>query len=233
VISRGSEGHGGHSQFLALLLLAATFLGCAPTIIGERHLVPDPLWAQSGKEMRKGFLVSSPGKSVVEVKYMEKDELVEFLNFYSQDPALFEPVPPLFRDITPFLMEATNSSDVLMVLEGRHAIFQDDKGGRFYSVGFPDLYLILSDDRRRDEKMKVLQGLLFSSTPLPPGNSRKGLLFFEGLPDPDAKRASLGISFLYADKALKTEEYAFPFVIEALPVDKKGEGASEEKGIEK
>jgi len=235
VINRGQgrEAHGGPLRLLALFLfLSATFLGCAPTIVREKHLIPDPLWAQSGKEIRKGFLVSSLGKSTVEVKYMEKDELLEFLSFSSPDPALFEPVPPLFGGMTPFLMEVTNSSNALMVLEGQHALFQDDKGGRLYSVGFPELYLNLSEDRRRDEKMKILQGLLFSSTPIPPGNSRKGLLLFEGLPDPAGKRATLTISFLYADKALKSEEVSFPFTIEALLGDK-GEAASEEEGIKK
>ena len=230
---QGREAHGGPLRLLALFLfLSATFLGCAPTIVREKHLIPDPLWAQSGKEIRKGFLVSSLGKSTVEVKYMEKDELLEFLSFSSPDPALFEPVPPLFGGMTPFLMEVTNSSNALMVLEGQHALFQDDKGGRLYSVGFPELYLNLSEDRRRDEKMKILQGLLFSSTPIPPGNSRKGLLLFEGLPDPAGKRATLTISFLYADKALKSEEVSFPFTIEALLGDK-GEAASEEEGIKK
>ena len=126
----------------------------------------------------------------------------------------------------------TNSSDALMVLEGQHALFQDDEGGRLYSMGFPELYLLLSDDRGRDEKMKILQGLLFSSTPIPLGNSKKGLLLFAGLPDPTAKKATLTISFLYADKALKSEEVSFPFTIEALPGDK-GEAASEAEGIEK
>jgi len=235
MISRGQsrEAHGGRLQLLALFLfLSATFWGCAPTIVGERHLIPDPLWAQSGKEIRREFLVSSVGKSTVEVKYMEKDELLELLSSSSQDPALFKPVPPLFGGMTPFLMVVTNSSDALMVLEGQHALFQDDEGGRLYSMGFPELYLLLSDDRSRDEKMKILQGLLFSSTPIPPGNSKKGLLLFAGSPDPAAKKATLTISFLYADKALKSEEVSFPFTIEALPGDK-GEAPSEEGGIEK
>jgi hypothetical protein len=235
VISRGQgrEAHGGRLGLLVLFLfLSVTFLGCTPTILGEKHLIPDPLWAQSGKEIRKEFLVSSLGKSTVEVKYMEKDELLELLSFSSHDPALFEPVPPLFGGMTPFLMEVTNSSGALMVLEGQHAIFQDDEGSKLYSVGFPELYLNLSDDPRRDEKMKILQGLLFSSTPIPPGNSKKGLLLFAGLPDPAAKRATLTISFLYADKALKSEPVSFPFTIEAVPGDK-GEAASEEEAIEK
>jgi hypothetical protein len=233
MISWGREGHGGRLRLLALLLLwSGTFLGCAPTIVGERHLVPDPLWAQSGKEIRNGFLVSSPGKSTVEVKIVAKDELLEFLNSHSQDPALFEPVPPLFGGMTSFLVEVTNSSDAPMVLVGQRAIFQDDKGDKLYSMEFTDLYLILSDDRRRDEKMQVLGRLLFSSTPLAPGNSRKGLLVFEGLPDPEAKRAALNIPFLHADRTLKTEEHLFPFVLEALPPDE-GAGIGGEKGIEK
>ena len=235
MISRGQsrEAHGGRLQLLALFLfLSATFWGCAPTIVGERHLIPDPLWAQSGKEIRREFLVSSVGKSTVEVKYMEKNELLELLSFSSHDPVLFEPVPPLFGGMTPFLMEVTNSSGAQMVLEGRHAVFQDDQGGKLYSVGFPELYLNLSDDRRRDEKMKILQGLLFSSTPIPPGDSRTGLLLFAGLPDPAGKKATLALSFLYADKALKSEEASFPFIIEAFPGGK-GEAASEKEGIKK
>ena len=233
MISRGREGYGGRLRLVALfLLLSGTFLGFAPTIVGERHLVPDPLWAQSGQEIRNGFLVSSLGKSTVEVKCVAKDELLEFLNSHSQDPVLFEPVPPLFGGMTSFLVEVTNSSDVPMVLVGQHAIFQDDEGDKLYSMGFPDLYLILSDDRRQDEKMQVLGGLLFSSTPVATGNSRKGLLVFEGLPDPAAKRATLSISFLHAGRALKTEEYAFPFAIEALPPDEGG-GIAGEKDTEK
>ncbi len=231
--SQGKEAHAGHLLLLALLLLlSAAFLGCAAPIVGERHLVPDPLWTESGMEIRNGFLVSPRGKSTVEVKYMEKDELLKFLNLSSPAPALFEPVPPLFGGMIPFLMEVTNSSDTFMVLEGQHAVFADDKGSKLYSVGFPELYMILSDDRRRDEKMKVLERVLFSSAPIPPKNSRKGLLLFEGLPDPAGEKATFTISFLYAAKALEKELVSFPFVIEVLPAEE-GEAASEEKGTRK
>jgi hypothetical protein len=207
-------------------------LGCAPPeIIGERHLVPDPLWAQSGKEIRKGFLVSSSGKSTVEVKYMEKEELLDLLNSYSQNPALFKPVPPLFGDTTPFLMEVTNTSEVPIAPQGLYPILQADEGKERFSMGFPDVYLLLSEDRARDEKMRVLERLLFPSSPIFPGNSRKGLLLFGPL-DPEARKVILGISFLHADRTLETETCGFPFVVMALHPDP-GEGVSGEKGVEK
>lgn len=232
MISRGQGRHGGRFRFLALLLLIATFLGCAPPeIIGERHLVPDPLWAQSGREIREGFLVSSSGKLTVEVKYAEQDELLDLLNSYSQNPALFEPMPPLFGDTTPFLMEVTNASGVPIAPKGLYPVLQADVGKERFSMGFPDIYLLLSEDRARDEKMRVLERLLFPSSPISPGNSRKGLLLFGPL-DPEARKVVLGISFLHADRTLETETCGFPFVVTALHPDQ-GKEVSGEKAVEK
>ena len=231
---RGREGYVALCRSLVVFLLlglVTALLGCAPAIVGERNLVPDPLWAQSGKEVREGTLIASSEQSRVEVKYLAKDELLEFLNRHSKDPALFDAAPSWLEAITAFLIEISNSSDAPMVFQGRHAVLQDDKGSELSSLGFSELYLALSEDPTRDKKMRVLEGLLLSSSPLLSGESRQGLLLF-GAPDPKAGKVALGISFLFADKALKTQGHMFPFAIEALPPESV-EGASGGKGVER
>jgi hypothetical protein len=181
--------------------------------------------------VREDTLIASSEESRVEVKYLAKDELLDFLNRHSNDPALFDAAPSWLEAITSFLIEISNSSDAPMVLQGRHAVLQDDKGSELSSLGFSELYLALSEDPARDKKMRVLEGLLLSSSPLLSGESRQGLLLF-GAPDPKAGKVALGISFLFADKALKTQGHVFPFAIEALPPESV-EGASGGKGVER
>jgi len=204
---------------LFLVLVTVALFACAPQIVGEKHLVPDPLWVQMGNEVREGFLICGSQRSSVGVKYLTKAEFLQLLKAHSKEPDLFDPAPPWVEAITPFLITVTNSSGVPMILEGQHALLRDDKDTELHSLGYTDLYQILSQEKAGEQMIRVPGGLLFSSSPLLAGESRQGLFLFGSL-DPKAKKAALTFSFLFGDKSLKTQACLFPFGIEALPPDK-------------
>jgi hypothetical protein len=156
----------------------------------------------------------------VGVKYLKQAELLELLRSCAKDPALFDPAPAWLEATTPFLMAATNDSAVPMILEGRHAVLRDDRENELYSLEYTELYRILSEDKAGEEKVRVLGGLLFPSSPILPGESREGLFLFGAL-DPRAAKAALGVSFLFGDKTLKTQACLFPFGIETISPEKR------------
>jgi hypothetical protein len=219
-MSQGRRGDSSLLRFLALLVLvAASSFGCAVEITGARHLVPDPLWVEAGNELKDGFLVLSGDESRVQARPLEKAEWLELLKKEPEGSRLLDPLPPNLEMVTPFLVEVVNNSKSAMVLEGQHAILRDDKGSRLFSMGFPELYQIFSDDPKGQEKIRVLMDLMFPTSPILAGDAKEGLFLFD-LPHPQAEKATLRISFLRADKAIKTQDFSFFFAIEALPADK-------------
>jgi hypothetical protein len=202
-----------------LVSVGALFLGCAPSLVGERHLVPDPLWLQSGHEVRDGFLICGSQGSEVGIKFLKAAELQELLKSQSKDPTLFEPAPVWLEGAASFLISASNKSKVPMIFEGQHAVLRDDKGSKLQSLEYTDLYEVASQDPAADRKMKVLGSLLFSPSPVAGGESRQGLLVF-GSFDPEAKKAALSLSFLFGGRPLQTEQCVFPFAVEVFASSK-------------
>jgi len=208
------------SRLALLFFLMAALCGCATEIAGKKQLVPDRVYTEMGNQLRDGFLVCDSESLSIGVKYLSEAEFLESLRSRTSNPSLFDPPPPWLEVITPFLMTATNRSEVPVILEGQYAFLSDEKGSELYSRDYADLYQMLAAEKKGEQVMKVLARLLFSFAPLVPGQSREGLLLFGSL-DPKAKKASLKLSFLFGGKPLRSQQCLFPFAVEPLPSDKK------------
>jgi len=202
------------------LILAAALCGCATEIAGKKQLVPGPLYAQMGNQLKDGFLVCDSQSLSIEMKYLTEGELLESLRSRASDLSLLDPPPPWLEAMTPFLMKAANRSEVPVILEGQHAFLWDDKGSELYSLEYAELYQMRSAEKKGERVVKVLGGLLFSFTPLVPGEARQGLLLFGSL-DPKAKKAGLKLSFLFGGKPLRSQQCLFPFAVEPIASEKK------------
>jgi hypothetical protein len=204
-----------------LLLLLGGVSGCSRSPI---RLAPHPLWLQSGKEIRDGFLVCPHWKSSIRAKYLAKEEVYGLLRSRSEDPALFDSSPnPWMDSVVVFLLSATNDSSISMLLEAQYAVLQDSKGRELRSVDLADLYLSVSEEKVGLEKMKVLMKLLFSSLLILPGESKEGLLFFRA-PKPSSGEATLRVSFAFTDRTQEKLECIFPFAVEKMSPE--GSGAT-------
>ncbi|MDH7499160.1 MAG: hypothetical protein QHH30_02080 [candidate division NC10 bacterium] len=200
--------------------MAAALCGCATKIAGKKQLVPHPLYAQMGNQLQDGFLVCDSEGLTVGARYLSEAELLELLRSRTNSPSLFNPPLPWLEAMTPFLVRATNRSEFPVILEGQYAFLSDEKGSELYSRDYADLYQMLAAEKKGEQMVKVLGGLLFSFAPLVPGGSREGLLLFGSL-DPKAKKAGLKLSFLFGGKPLRSQQCLFPFAVEPVASEKK------------
>ena len=179
------------------------------------RLVPDPVWLQSGNEIREGFLICPYWKSSVGVKYLAQEELFDLLRSRTEDPALFGS-GPLRTNLAAFLVSASNNSPETMLLGGEFATLRDEKGREMLWLDLADLAIDVSEERVELRRIKALAGLLFSSPILLPGESKQGLLFFHA-PRSHVRKVTLRISFALGDRAQEKLECLFPFTAEAIP----------------
>jgi len=178
------------------------------------RLIPDPLWLESGNEIREGFLICPYWKSSVGVKYLTQEELLDLLRSRAQDSALFG--SGSFRiHFAAFLVSASNNSPETMLMGGEFATLRDQKGTELQSLDLADLAINASEEKIEQSKIKALAGLLFFSPILLPGESKQGLLFFDA-PRPHVGKVTLRISFALADRAQEKLECFFPFTVEAI-----------------
>jgi hypothetical protein len=197
--------------FALLWLSGEASLGYSQPLV---RLVPDPLWLQSGNEIREGFLICPYWKSSVGVKYLAQEELLDLLRLRTEDPALFG--SGSFRtNFAAFLVSVSNNSPETMLLGGEFATLRDEKGRELEWLDLADLSIDASEEMVELPKMKALAGLLFFSSILLPGESKQGVLFF-GAPRPHVGKVTLRISFGLADRARERLECFFPFTVEAI-----------------
>ena len=178
-------------------------------------LVPDPLWLESGNEIREGFLICPYWKSSVGVKYLTQEELLDLLRSRAEDPALFGS-GSLRINFAAFLVSASNNSPETMLLGEEFATLRDEKGRELQGLELADLAINVSEEKVELRRIKALAGLLFSSPILHPGESKQGLLLF-GAPRPQVRKVTLRISFALADRAQERLQCFFPFTVEAIP----------------
>ncbi len=197
--------------FALLWLSGGASLGYSQPMV---RLVPDPLWLQSGNEIREGFLICPYWKSSVGVKYLAQEELLDLLRSRTEDPFLFG-YGSSRLNFAAFLLSASNNSPETMLLGGEFATLRDEKGRELRWADLADLAIDVSEERVEPRRMKALAGLLFSSPILLPGESKQGLLFFRA-PRSHARKVTLRISFALADRVQERLECFFPFVVEAV-----------------
>jgi len=179
------------------------------------RLVPDPLWLQSGNEIREGFLICPYWKSSVGVKYLAQEELLDLLRSRAEDPALFGSGSSGIN-FAAFLVSASNNSPETMLLGGEFATLRDEKGRELQWLDLADFSIDVSEEKVELQRIKVLTGLRFFSPILLPGESKQGLLFFHA-PRLHVRKVTLRISFALADRAQERLECFFPFTVEAIP----------------
>ncbi len=197
----------------SLLVLPGGVLECSQSTI---RLAPHPLWLQSEKEIREGFLVCPHWKSSIRAKWLTKEEVFELLRSRSEDPTLFDSSPnPWMDSVVFFFLSGTNESTISMLLEAQYAVLQDSKGRELRSVDLADLYLNVSEEKVGLERIKVLTKLLFSSPLILPGESKEGLIFFRA-PGSSSGEVMLRISFAFTDRAQEKLECLFPFAVEGM-----------------
>ncbi len=200
--------------FALLWLSGEASLGYSQPLV---RLVPDPLWLESGNEIREGFLICPYWKSSVGVKYLTQEELLDLLRSRAEDPALFGSGSPGIN-VAAFLVSATNNSPQTMLLGGlggEFAILRDQKGTELQSLDLADLSINVSEEKVGLQKVEALARLLFSSSIILPGESKQGVLFF-GAPRPHVGKVTLRISFALGDRAREELECFFPFTVEAI-----------------
>jgi hypothetical protein len=197
--------------FALLWLSGGASLGYGQPLV---RLVPDPLWLQSGNEIREGFLICPYWKSSVGVKYLAQEELLDLLRSHAEDPALFGSGSSRIN-FAAFLVSASNNSPETMLLGGEFATLRDEKGRELQWLDLADFSVDVSEEKVELQRIKVLTGLLFSCPILLPGESKQGLLFFHA-PRPHVRKVTLRISFALGDRAQERLECFFPFTVEAI-----------------